>query len=73
MISVFRLSDFQISGSAISSRKNNHGDGVYKCYYFETQSNGRRGRLYKNTTVEGYKVNEKGQWTQNGKVMTRTK
>lgn len=24
MISVFRLSDFQISGSAISSRKNNH-------------------------------------------------
>lgn len=25
MISVFRLSDFQISGSAISSRKNNQG------------------------------------------------
>ena len=50
-----------------------NGDGVYECYYFENQSNGRRGRLYKNTTVEGYKVNEKGQWIQNGKVMTRTR
>ncbi|MCM1232604.1 MAG: hypothetical protein NC489_20965 [Ruminococcus flavefaciens] len=49
-----------------------NGDGVYECYYFETKSNGRRGRLYKSTTVEGYTVNEKGQWVQNGKVMTRT-
>ncbi len=49
------------------------GDGIYECYYFETGSNGRRGRLYKNTTVEGYQVNEKGQWIQNGKVMTKTK
>lgn len=49
-----------------------NGDGIAECYYFETQSNGYRGRLYKNTTTpDGYTVNEKGQWVQNGVVLTR--
>ena len=41
------------------------GDGKRECYYFETESNGKRGRLYKNTTVNGFKVNAKGQWVDN--------
>lgn len=48
-----------------------NGDGVYECYYFGTEANGRRGQLYRSATVDGYKVNEKGQRVQNGKVMTR--
>ena len=41
------------------------GDGKRECYYFETESNGKRGRLYKSTTVNGFKVNAKGQWVDN--------
>lgn len=49
-----------------------NGDGVSECYYFETVSNGYRGRLYKSCmTPDGYTVNEKGQWIDNGKVATR--
>lgn len=49
-----------------------NGDGIAECYYFETVSNGHKGMLYKNTTTpDGYKVNEKGQWTENGVVITR--
>lgn len=49
-----------------------NGDGIAECYYFETQSNGYRGRLYKSTTTpDGYTVNEKGQWMENGKVATK--
>lgn len=48
------------------------GDGIAECYYFETVSNGRRGRLYKATvTPDGYAVNEKGQWNQNGIVIQK--
>lgn len=48
------------------------GDGIAECYYFETVSNGHRGSLYRSTTTpDGYTVNEKGQWTQNGLVITR--
>lgn len=47
-------------------------DGKYRCYYFETESNGFRGRLYKNTiTPDGYKVNEKGQWVTERGVITK--
>lgn len=49
-----------------------NGDGIAECYYFETESNGYRGRLYKSTkTPDGYTVNEKGQWIENGKVATK--
>lgn len=41
------------------------GDGKRECYYFETESNGKRGKLYKNTTINGFKVNAKGQWVDN--------
>lgn len=50
----------------------NNGDGIAECYYFETQSNGYRGRMYKSTTTpDGYTVNELGQWVVNGVVITR--
>lgn len=49
-----------------------NGDGIAECYYFEPNSNGFRGRLYKSTTTpDGYIVNEKGQWTKNGTIITR--
>lgn len=47
-------------------------DGKYKCYYFEPESNGYCGRLYKNTiTPDGYSVNEKGQWFTEQGVVTK--
>lgn len=50
-----------------------NGDGIAECYYFEPASNGFRGRLYKSTTTpDGYTVNEKGQWTENGTVITKS-
>ena len=49
-----------------------NGDGIAECYYFETESNGYKGRLYKSTTTpDGYTVNEKGQWVDNGKVAAK--
>lgn len=49
-----------------------NGDGIAECYYFEPSSNGFRGRLYKTTTTpDGYTVSEKGQWTENGIVITK--
>lgn len=49
-----------------------NGDGIAECYYFEPDSNGYRGRLYKSTTTpDGYPVNNKGQWTENGAVITK--
>lgn len=49
-----------------------NGDGMAECYYFEPESNGYRGKLYKSTTTpDGYTVNEKGQWVQNGSVVTK--
>lgn len=49
------------------------GDGVSECYYFEAVSNGYRGRLYKScVTPDGYTVNDKGQWMDNGKVAVKT-
>jgi len=50
-----------------------NGDGIYEYYYFETESNGTRGKLYKNTNVGGYMVNGKGQYVDgNGRVVTKT-
>ena len=50
-----------------------NGDGIYECYYFNPISDGTRGCLFKNTmTPDGYQVNEKGQWIQNGIVLTKT-
>ena len=49
------------------------GDGKLECFYFNTVSDGTRGRLFKNTTTpDNYTVNEKGQWTVNGVVQTKT-
>lgn len=49
-----------------------NGDGFAECYYFQELSDGRRGRLYKSTTTpDGFAVNEKGQWVENGHVITK--
>ena len=49
-----------------------NNDGIAECYYFETESSGHKGSLYKSTTTpDGYTVNAKGQWMQNGQVITR--
>jgi len=49
-----------------------NGDGIAECYYFETQSNGFRGKVYKSTaTPDGFIVNEKGQQTQDGIIITK--
>ena len=45
------------------------GDGASECYYFDTND----GHMYVSTTTpDGYAVNEKGQWTVNGVVQTKT-
>lgn len=47
-------------------------DGKERCYFFETESNGHRGSLYKNRkTPDGYTVNENGEWIVNGIIITR--
>lgn len=50
-----------------------NGDGIYECYYYSDNSHGE-GYLQRNTvTPDGYTVNDKGQWTVDGAVQTRTK
>ncbi|HJC46495.1 MAG TPA: discoidin domain-containing protein [Candidatus Lachnoclostridium pullistercoris] len=46
-------------------------DGKERCYYFNEVSDGTRGALKTNTTVQGYTVNGDGQWTENGTAVTR--
>lgn len=44
-----------------------NNDGVYECYYFNVL-----GHMTKNsTTPDGYKVNEKGEWTVDGVVQRK--
>lgn len=47
-------------------------DGKICCYYFNEKPDGTRGALVRAaTTPDGYQVNEQGQWTEAGVVMTR--
>ena len=47
-------------------------DGLERCYYFETKSNGYRGSMYlESETPDGFEVNDKGEWIENGKVKVR--
>ena len=47
-------------------------DGKERCYYFNPNSDGTRGKLFKScTTPDGYTVDETGAWTINGIVITR--
>lgn len=47
-------------------------DGIERCYYFQTVSDGRKGRLLINeTTPDGYQVNERGAWMVNGTEQVR--
>lgn len=47
-------------------------DGLLRCYYFEPNSNGHRGVLYRNAiTPDGYEVGADGAWIVNGSAVTR--
>ncbi len=46
-------------------------DGAVKCYYFSEEQNEFEGHLLKGATVDGWTVNEHGEWTLDGKVMTK--
>ena len=39
-------------------------------YYLNPISDGTKGKLQTNTMIDGYEVNEIGQWTDNGVVVT---
>ena len=45
--------------------------GVNKCYYLNPASDGTRGKMMSNTVVEGYTINQEGQWTVNGVPQSR--
>lgn len=48
-------------------------DGVMHCYYFQEESDGMRGRLYRSThTPDGNFVNADGVWELNGVVQARS-
>lgn len=44
---------------------------IEKCYYFNPVSDGTKGRLLTNTNIDGYSVNENGEWVVDGIVQTR--
>ena len=46
-------------------------NGVKRCYYFNTVSDGYRGKLLRNTVIDGSTVNADGAWTVNGVVQTK--
>ena len=46
-------------------------NGVSRCYYFNPNSDGTRGKLLKDTTIDGSTVNADGAWVVNGVVQTR--
>ena len=45
--------------------------GVNKCYYLNPVSDGTRGKMMSSTVVEGYIINQEGQWTVNGVPQSR--
>ena len=45
--------------------------GVQRCYYFNPNSDGYRGKLLTNTIIEGYTVYSNGCWTFDGVVQTK--
>ena len=46
-------------------------NGVKRCYYFNPVSDGYRGKLLRNTVIDGSTVNADGVWTVNGVVQTK--
>ena len=47
-------------------------DGVQRCYYFDPVADtGTRGKMMKNTVVEGYQIDANGHWVVNGVVQTK--
>jgi len=47
-------------------------DGNERCYYFNPESDGTKGRLWRNgTTPDGYWVNQNGAWEINGAEQVR--
>ena len=46
-------------------------NGVLKCYYFNPDSDGTRGKMFVNAVVDGNTVNADGEWTVNGVPQTK--
>ena len=47
-------------------------DKWLRCYYFQENSNGTKGALFKNkTTPDGYIVNTEGEWTVDKQVQKK--
>lgn len=46
-------------------------NGIQKCYYFNPNSDGTRGKLIRNSVIEGNTVNANGEWVLNGIVQTK--
>ena len=46
-------------------------NGVKRCYYFNPVSDGYRGKLLRNTVIDGSTVNADGAWTVDGVVQTK--
>ena len=46
-------------------------NGVKRCYYFNLVSDGYRGKLLRNTVIDGSTVNADGARTVNGVVQTK--
>lgn len=46
-------------------------NGVQKCYYFNPNSDGTRGKMMRNGLIDGNTVNVNGEWTVNGVVQTK--
>lgn len=45
--------------------------GIQKCYYLNPVSDGTKGKLFVSTVIDGYAVNEKGEWSEHGAVQTQ--
>ncbi len=47
-------------------------DGVQRCYYFDPVADtGTRGKMMRNTVVDGYQIDANGHWVVNGVVQTK--
>ncbi len=46
-------------------------NGIQKCYYFNPHSDGTQGKMTKNSVIDGYTVNENGEWAVNGITQTK--
>ncbi len=63
---MYMTDDFSVSDGNIWLWLDDDKNGIHECYYFNEDN-----CLVTNTTVDGYQVNEKGQWVVDGVVQTK--